>query len=87
MIVGIIFIVIAVISFIAGAIGTKEGEVLAVGVLIGMLLIFGIIIICDETVPEKTEFKYPISEYTLEYEVLTRGEQVDSTYVISKLVN
>lgn len=32
----------------------------------------------------KTEIKYPASEYRLDYEIITRGEQVDTVYVLTR---
>lgn len=34
---------------------------------------------------EMIELKYPSSEYRLEYEITTRGEQIDTTYVLTKI--
>lgn len=85
-ILGIIFLTLALIILTAICItNTEETPMILAGFLLGMLAFLGIIFICEGTYPEKTEFKYPITEYTLEYEVISRGEQVDSTYVISKI--
>lgn len=86
MILGIIFIVVAVVTFFFVCFQfDEEWPITLVGFLLGALFILGVIITVEESTPEKTEFKYPTTEYTLEYEVTTRGEQVDSIYVISKL--
>lgn len=33
------------------------------------------------------EYKYPASEYRLDYEIITRGEHVDTVYVLTKKQN
>lgn len=87
-ILGIIFLAIGLIALIATCITNPEETLMILSeFLLGMFALFGILCICEGTYPKKTEFKYPISEYTLEYEVITRGEQIDSTYVISKIIN
>lgn len=57
------------------------------GVFMGVFIVFGCVSLCEglNGKQEQTEFKYPAAEYTLEYEIVSRGEHVDSTYVITKL--
>ena len=45
---------------------------------------FGLCILNDKKETKNTEYKYPKSEYNLEYEIISRGEQIDTIYVISK---
>ena len=86
MIVGVVFIAFAIVTFFFICFQFDEDwPLILVGFLLGVFLIFGAIITIEESIPEKKEFKYPTTEYTLEYEVISRGEQVDSTYVISKI--
>lgn len=86
LIVGIFLIVISIVTFFAICIESDvDRSTFLIGFLLGVTFIFGIAIICIELTPENTEFKYPTTEYTLEYEVVSRGEQIDSTYVITKL--
>lgn len=33
---------------------------------------------------DKSEKKFPASEYLLDYEIITRGEQVDTVYVLTR---
>lgn len=61
-------------------------ETFIAGIFAGLCFVFGLfIVVAEVTYEEQTEFKYPVNEYKLEYEVLTKGEQVDSTYVITKI--
>lgn len=91
-ILGIIIIAIVIlITIITAILETKDaisvGSAYFMGIVAGCLIILGFLLILEDPIKEKeqTEFKYPTTEYTLEYEVLTRGKQVDSTYVISKI--
>lgn len=64
----------------------SASEIFLDGMFAGVCFVFVVIIIASElTYEEQTEFKYPVNEYKLEYEVLTKGEQADSTYVITKI--
>lgn len=86
MIIGIIFVVLAVVAFIIICILSNEELCLNMASFMsGILAMLGFFIICEKLKLEKTEFEYPTTEYTLEYEVIIRGEQIDSTYVISKI--
>lgn len=86
MIAGIVFIILAIVFVIISCFQIEDSwPMVLVGVLSGFLASLGLILLFEDAIPEKTEFKYPIAEYTLEYEVVSRGEQIDSTYVITKL--
>lgn len=58
------------------------------GKIVGLILetcavvLFGIgVCLGDE---DKSEKKFPASEYSLEYEITMRGEQVDTVYVLTR---
>lgn len=91
---GIILIILTLLVTVIVAIKEGNGSISVCttyfcGILTGILSIWGIASLYkgldDKYKKEQTEFKYPTTEYTLEYEVLTRGEQIDSTYVITKI--
>lgn len=86
LIIGIILSTTAVIGFIILSIqNIDEFPLILTGFFTGFLWLLGVIAISADCTQEKTEFKYPTTEYTLEYEIITKGEQIDSTYVISKI--
>lgn len=83
---GIIFLALALVILIAICAAMAEhAPIILMAFLLGMIALLGALFISEGTRPEKKEFKYPTTEYTLEYEVITRGEQIDSVYVISKI--
>lgn len=86
LIVGILLIVISIGTLFGVSLDSSEDRgTFLLGFFLGILFIFGLAIVLIEFIPEKTEFRYPTTEYHLEYEVISRGEQIDSTYVITKL--
>lgn len=86
MFVGIIFIILAIVFIVFACVQSEDAwPMVVVGILSGLLAMLGVIVFLTDNIPEKTEFKYPVNEYKLEYEVLTKGEQVDSTYVLTKI--
>lgn len=91
---GIILLVLAILLSVLVAMLLDEKDYIAcaayfIGIFVGIFSVLGCILITKEssnkTIKEQTEFKYPTNKYKLEYEVLTKGEQVDSTYVITKI--
>ena len=79
---GIILICAGFFCFI----GMIESEkALFTGLLILATMVcwsFGIALLTTER--REKEHKYPASEYRLDYEIITRGEQVDTVYVLTK---
>lgn len=53
-------------------------------VLLGMLgIVVGLVMALEES-PTRI-YEYPASEYTLDYRITIEGEQVDTTYVLTKI--
>lgn len=90
---GIILLILAILLSILIAMLVEEKDYTAcaayfIGLFVGIFSVLGCALITkgssNKTIKEQTEFKYPVNEYKLEYEILTKGEQVHSTYVITK---
>lgn len=56
----------------------------AISLGFGLLFFLGGLIAVSNDNSYKAERKYPASEYRLDYEIITRGEQVDTVYVLTK---
>ena len=83
----IIFGIISLISLVYSIINpsgmTDPNGTAEIGALSTLVLIFSIVGICYELSTEKpVTYKYPASEYVLECEITTIGEESDTTYVL-----
>lgn len=82
MAVGILFIVLGFICFI-WILLTKKTKSMVLLAIFSVIDLYSGILICSEENHEK-EYKYPASEYHLDYEITMRGEQVDTVYVLTR---
>lgn len=82
---GIILIVLGIIGFISVRRLTEPISVLILSLAISACILLGIAFCVAPKVQKvQKEYKYPSSEYRLDYEITTRGEQVDTVYVLIK---
>ena len=58
------------------------GKSLGVALEMCAVVLFVIGVCLDDE--DKSERKFPASEYILDYEIITRGEQVDTVYVLTR---
>lgn len=81
---GTILIVLGLISLI----GVAHSEKLIFAILFILLsvicILFGSYLCYANSEKSIKEYKYPASEYSLEYEITMRGEQIDTVYVLTR---
>lgn len=64
--------------------GKRTGIILECISLIIFIAAICIDAICIDETHKSSEKKFPASEYSLEYEITMRGEQVDTVYVLTR---
>lgn len=81
---GAILIVLGLLSLM-GIICAEKPIFSAIFCILAIVgLLSGCFICVNEREKVIKEHKYPASEYHLDYEVITRGEQVDTVYVLTR---
>lgn len=79
-------IIVAFVTFILDVLWGDEPEASTRGFTLGMATMVGAFIVCEKLPQKKRELRYPPTEYTLEYKLITKGEQVDSVYVATEKI-
>ena len=78
-----IFIIIGIILLLAAPL-LDNIIISAVSLVFGLILFIAGLVMVSNDNSYKVERKYPVSEYHLDYEIITRGEQVDTVYVLTR---
>lgn len=82
--IGIILIVLGLISLIGILYAEKLIFIFLFVLSSVFFILFGSYLCYADSGKSIKEYKYPASEYSLEYEIITRGEQVDTVYVLTR---